>query len=58
MTSPKLSDFDLGSIGRYELTSPNRIKIKTDWTQEDHSRAMEALENIGPLLQNMQPARD
>lgn len=56
MTNPKLSDFDFGSIGRYELTLPNGMKIKTDGTQEDHSRAMEALDQIGPLLQNMQPA--
>nr|WP_315222455.1 hypothetical protein [uncultured Duganella sp.] len=57
MTSPKLSDFDFGSIGRYELTLPNGMKIKTDGTQEDHSRAMEALDQIGPLLQNMQPTQ-
>lgn len=56
MTNPKLSDFDFCSIGRYELTLANGMKIKTDGTQEDHSRAMEALDQIGPLLQNMQPA--
>lgn len=55
MNRPKLSDFDFGSIGRYELTLPNGVKIKTDGSQEDHSRALEALESIGPLLQNMPP---
>ena len=43
MTNLKLSDFDFGSIGRYELTLPNGVRIKTDGTQEDHSRAMEAM---------------
>ena len=55
MNRPKLSDFDFSSIGRYELTLPNGVKIKTDGSQEDHSRALEALESIGPLLQNMPP---
>lgn len=53
MNNPKLIDFDFGSLGRYELTLPNGVKIKTDGTQADHSRAMEALEQIGPLLQSM-----
>ena len=57
MTNPKLSDFDFGSLGRYELTLPNGMKIKTDGTQEDHSRALEALDQIGPLLQNMPSAQ-
>lgn len=57
MTNPKLSDFDFGSLGRYELTLPNGMKIKTDGTQEDHSRAMEALDQIGPLLQSVPPAQ-
>ena len=57
MTNPKLSDFDFGSLGRYELILPNGMKIKTDGTQEDHSRAMEALDQIGPLLQNMPSAQ-
>lgn len=56
MTNPKLSDFDFGSLGRYELTLPTGMKIKPDGTQEDHSRAMEALDQIGPLLQNMPSA--
>lgn len=56
MSNPKLIDFDFGSLGRYEITLPNGVHIKTDGSQEDHSRAMEALENIGPLLQHMQPA--
>ncbi|SHN04367.1 hypothetical protein SAMN05192549_10426 [Duganella sacchari] len=56
MNPPKISDFDFGGIDRYELTLPNGMKIKTDGTQADLNRAMEALESIGPLLQNMQPA--
>ncbi|USX22905.1 site-specific integrase [Oxalobacteraceae bacterium OTU3REALA1] len=57
MSNPKLIDFDFGSLGRYEITLPNGVHIKTDGSQEDHSRAMEALENIGPLLQQMQPTQ-
>jgi integrase len=56
MTNPKLSDFDFSSIDRYEISLLNSMKIKTDGTQADHDRAMEALDQIGPLLQNMQPA--
>ncbi|OEZ55843.1 hypothetical protein [Duganella sp. HH105] len=56
MNPPKISDFNFGGIDRYELTLPKGMKIKTDGTQVDHERAMEAMESIGPLLQNMQPA--
>lgn len=37
-----------GDIKRYELTIPGVISLKTDGP-EDHARAMDALERIGPL---------
>jgi len=54
MSNPKLSDFDFSSIDRYEISLPNGMKIKTDGTQADHDRAMEALEQIGPIPLSVQ----
>jgi integrase len=54
MSNPKLSDFDFSSIDRYEISLPNGMKIKTDGSQADHDRAMEALEKIGPIPLSVQ----
>ncbi|SHN40583.1 Integrase [Duganella sacchari] len=57
MNQPKISDFDFGSIDRYEISLPNGMTIKTDGTQADHDRAMEALEKIGPIPEQVQQRR-
>ncbi|MYM37578.1 hypothetical protein GTP38_24945 [Duganella sp. FT94W] len=57
MSNPKLSDFDFSSIDRYEISLPNGMKIKTDGSQADHDRAMEALEKIGPIPLSVQLKR-
>jgi hypothetical protein len=34
---------------KYELELPNGVKLKTDGSQAEHDRAMEALDRIGVL---------
>jgi hypothetical protein len=57
ISNPKLSDFDFASIDRYEISLPNGMTIKTDGTQADHNRAIEALEKIGPIPVQVQQRR-
>jgi hypothetical protein len=50
-SKPTLDEVVAGAqVGRrYELELPNGVKLKTDGTQAEHDRAMEALDRIGVL---------
>jgi hypothetical protein len=50
-SKPTLDEVVAGAqVGRrYELELPSRVKLKTDGSQAEHDRAMEALDRIGVL---------